>query len=110
MPRARAPDRPCTCVVGRSTRTLWRTFRNKRAAPSRSSPIPPGGSSGCSGVGPTSSRLAALLVTMVVGATTDVQDVYTDTGAAGPVSLVLTLLFIAVLTPSVRNCCSAASW
>ena len=44
-------------------------------------------------------RLAALLVTIFAGPTTDVQDVYTDTGAAGPVSLVLTLLFIAVLTP-----------
>jgi len=44
-------------------------------------------------------RLATLLVTLVVGTTADVQKVYTDTGAASPVSLVLTLLFIAVLTP-----------
>lgn len=44
-------------------------------------------------------RLATLLVTLVVGPTADIQEIYTDTGAAGPVSLVLTLLFIAVLTP-----------
>ena len=44
-------------------------------------------------------RLAAVLYTVVLGPTADVQQVYTDTGASGLIASVLSLLFLAVLTP-----------
>ncbi|WP_018331070.1 CPBP family intramembrane glutamic endopeptidase [Actinomycetospora chiangmaiensis] len=44
-------------------------------------------------------RLLTALYIVVIGTPDDVQAVYTDTGRAGPVPLVLSLVFLAVLTP-----------
>ena len=44
-------------------------------------------------------RLATVLYTEVFGIPSNVQEVYTDTGTSGPAALVLSLLFLAVLTP-----------
>jgi uncharacterized protein len=51
------------------------------------------------------SRLLSLLYVVVSGDMSDVQGIYTRTGASGPVALVLSLLFIAVVTPIGEEFC-----
>lgn len=45
------------------------------------------------------SRVATLGYIALTGDTGNVQQIYSDTGAAGPVSLILSLLFLCLLTP-----------